>query len=595
MAAIVIDRFGGIAPRLDPSVLPPYGAQVAQDTRLHAGVLRGFLRPASAIPPLPVPVDTKTLFLSGTNWFTWSSYVDIVDGPVADAAAAKRYYYTGDGVPKKTDATLAVTGSGAMPRTWRHMGVPAPAAFTAAITAHVGTSTAVNVVYVATYVSEFSGIEEESAPSAPVTVAGWQDGTTADTVTFTWAAGGVVPTDHYNITKRRIYRSHGGDYLFVKEVAVGTATSTENVSVSGLMEAISTTDFDEPPANLTGLIALPNGSLAGISGNEICFSEPYQPHAWPAKYRQPVADVPVALVAAGQGCYIATQKRPAICTGVHPDSMTLEWANKAAPCVAPRSVAFDGRGFMYATYNGVAYVTGTDVAVSSLGGMTQEEWGRYAPSTMVGLFYDERYSLFYEVSAEERGALQFDQAMSDAPITHSREFTTAAYVDGSTGALYVVDDGEIKTANADLINPRTPYVWRSKLFILPNPLNFGYGQVLVDDTQEGGDSFAARLAFNEAVAASGGGDLSGAWGAIEFNEYPVNGSALLTDITDSADYVTLRIYAGGKMVSTRNILSNAPFKLLAGFKHTDWEIEVAGTMPVRRVTLATSMAEIKAR
>ena len=109
MTAIVIERFGGIAPRYDATALPPYGAQVAQNARLHAGVLKGFRPPAGLTPPVYADDTIQTIFYETgeDNWFAWSKLVDIVLGPVADETNARRYYYTGDGVPKKTDALMA--------------------------------------------------------------------------------------------------------------------------------------------------------------------------------------------------------------------------------------------------------------------------------------------------------------------------------------------------------------------------------------------------------------------------------------------------------------------------------------------------------
>lgn len=590
MTAITIERFGGIAPRYDAFALPPFGAQTAQDTRLHGGVLRGFRRAASLDPAVAVDAATKTLFYDpgAAKWYSWTSIVDCVLGPVADASAARRYYYTGDGLPKKTDSTLGNTGgSGAYPRTWRYLKVPAPAS-APTVSQAGGGGAAENHVYVITYVSTFSGISEESAPSAPVTMAARLVGPIS-TVTLTWTD--TPPTTGYNITARRIYRSNGGDYQFVAEVAVGGASTTEAVVNASLGEAISTTDFDTPPDNLSCLVSMPNGILAGISGNELCFSEPYQPHAWPAKYRIPVADMPTALFVVGQGLYVATEGRPAVCTGIHPDSMTLEYAPIYAPCLSRRSLASDGRGVMYASYNGVAYVNGTDVSVMSEPMMTQYEWESFNPASMIGQFYDGRYLLWYSVSSTNQGALTFDRTVQDAPLTLSGDYTDASHIIAATGKLYVVESGDVREVDADFVNPRTPYVWKSKKFLTPRALNFGYGQVITDRTlSDAAEAYLAKLAYNTALLAAGGGLAS--WNTVPVNVYAVNGSALLTGIIAEDEYVTFNVYADGNLVLSKTITDDKPFRMPTGFKATLWEIEVTGTLPVRRMTLATSMAEI---
>lgn len=395
MTSIVIDQFGGLSPRTDAQKLPPHGATSTLDVRLHSGALRGWRKPASMASPVFVPTDTQTIYYDpgSGKWFAWSADVDIVPGPVADLEAARRYYYTGDSVPKKTDSVMAEDGTGAYPQTWLNMGVPAPLTAPTASNDGVGTGTEEDHVYVFTYVSTFSGISEEGAPSPPLTVSGWQPG---DTITLTWTD--TVPTTNYNITARRIYRSNGSDYLFVKEQSVTGAptTTTDALLNAALGESLSTLTYDEPPDDLVGLIPMPNGFLAGFVGNQVYFSEAYQPHAWPSAYSQTVAEQIVALVPVAQGCYVLTEGSPYFMTGVSPDSMTSERINKYAPCLSKKSIATDGNGVMFASYNGVAYLIGGDCKTMTEQLFTQEEWGAYGPETMVGVFYDERYTLWFD-------------------------------------------------------------------------------------------------------------------------------------------------------------------------------------------------------
>ena len=393
MTMIVIDQFGGLSPRTDPYKLPQHGATSALDVRLHSGALRGWRKPEALAIPVTVPLDTETIYFDpgSAKWLRWSNDVDIVPGPVADLEAARRYYYTGDTSPKKTDSFMIDDGAGTeYPLTWMHMGVPAPLVAPTFSNDGAGTGTAEDHVYVFTYLSVFSGIEEESAASPPVTVTSWQPG---DTITLTWAD--TVPTTGYNITKRRIYRSNGNDYQFVAEQAIASLTYPDAALNEALVESISSLLYTPPPDDMVGLISMPNGFLAGFVGNQVYFSEAYQPHAWPISYAITVTEQIVALVPVAQGCYVLTEGSPYFITGVSPDSMTSERINKYAPCLSKRSIATDGMGAMYATYNGVAYVSGGDVKNITEQLFTQEEWGAYGPENMIGTFYDERYLLWF--------------------------------------------------------------------------------------------------------------------------------------------------------------------------------------------------------
>lgn len=393
MTSIVIDHFGGLSPRTDPQKLPNHGATSTLDVRLHSGALRGWRKPASLTVPVVVPLTTQTIYYDpgSGKWLRWDNVVDIVPGPVADLEAARRYYYTGDGTPKKTDAVMIEDGVGTeYPLSWMYMGVPNPEDAPTLANDGAGTGTAEDHVYLFTYVSEFSGIEEESGPSPVVTQAAWQPG---DTITLTWTD--TPPTTGYNITKRRIYRSNGGAYLYVGEQAIASTTFTDALLNTALGESLSTLNYTPPPDDLQGIIALPNGILAGFVGNNVYFSVAYQPHAWPLEYAITVSEQIVALVPVSQGCYALTEGEPSFITGVSPDSMTSERLAKYAPCRSKRSIATDGIGAMYATYNGVAYASGGDVKNITEQLFTQEEWEVYGPENMIGMYYDERYILWY--------------------------------------------------------------------------------------------------------------------------------------------------------------------------------------------------------
>jgi hypothetical protein len=80
-----------------------------------------------------LPDGTQTIF-KGKNsagddrWIAWTSDVDVVVSPVTDSEIPMTIYYTGDGVPKKTNSNLVGTQKGQPPAQWLNMGVPAPSA-----------------------------------------------------------------------------------------------------------------------------------------------------------------------------------------------------------------------------------------------------------------------------------------------------------------------------------------------------------------------------------------------------------------------------------------------------------------------------------
>lgn len=146
MAGVKITNFFGIAPKISPELLPETAGQIARNTKLYSGDLIPY--------PQPVVVGNtgrtgtiKTLYalkdpLGDNRWLSWTTDVDIAIVTSSDITD-QRFYYTGDGVPKVSNYTLAFDGVGPYPTNYYDLGLPLPTAipsvtvtpFTAATTA----------------------------------------------------------------------------------------------------------------------------------------------------------------------------------------------------------------------------------------------------------------------------------------------------------------------------------------------------------------------------------------------------------------------------------------------------------------------------
>jgi hypothetical protein len=231
------------------------------------------------------PSDTE-------HWLHWTTDVDVARSQIA-GDVSEWTFFTGDGAPKATYNTIALSGSD-YPTVSRPMGVPAPTqAAIATVTGAEDTTELVETrVYTYTFVSKESGREIESAPAAASTSV---DVRTSQGVDLTGLA--AVPSGDYVITHRRIYRSTSGTFLFVAEIPVANTTYSDTVDADDLAEQLPSLNWSEPPSTLSGLTNLPNGMMAGFVGRDIYFCEPYRPHAWPVDYSQTI-DYPVV----GLGC-----------------------------------------------------------------------------------------------------------------------------------------------------------------------------------------------------------------------------------------------------------------------------------------------------
>jgi hypothetical protein len=390
--------------------------------------------------------------------------------------------------------------------------------------------------YVYTYVSQYG---EEGPPSEPSETV---DIDPDYPVTVSNLSG--APTGNYNITKIHLYRTATAangttQYQLVTDnIALGVGSYVDKVQQASLGEVIPSTSWVAPPTDLQGLRMMANGIAIGWSQEKtICFSEQYQPHAYPAKYRVSV-DYPVVGIAVfGQSAAILTKGFPYIVGGVSPESMTLAKLPLEQACVSKRSIVETGSGVMYASPDGLVLITpgGADVVTKSV--LTQAQWQAYNPDTIHGYWHESRYHGFCTVGGNVKMFI-FDPTGQTASWCETTLVGYAAHRVIQDDRLIVVDAaGALQALFAG--NGNLTYTWRSKIGQLPSPGAMAFGQVVA-------------------------------------NAYPV----------------TMKVIADG-VSETYTATSSNPFRLKSGFLARDWEIEVTGTANVTAVAIAQSAWEMK--
>lgn len=286
--------------------------------------------------------------------------------------------------------------------------------------------------YVYTYVNSFG---EEGPPSPPSVVTPILDEQSVLLENLS-----LPPTIGYDIVKMRLYRTNsteaGTEFQFVKEFDV-SRTVRDDVPSSDLQEIISTTTWTPPPSTMKGLVALPNGMMAGFDGKQVYFCEPYFPHAWPAEYDQAVEHEIVGLSAVGNSLVVLTKGWPYVATGSHPRNMNLRAIKQNQACVSKRSIASGLDKVYYASPDGLVEIGPGTIQVVTETYMDPEDWKVYKPSTIVGEFFEGRYYGFYD----------FDATAVDPVIAAevSGTITTADEADIVNGGI---------TINLELINDK---------------------------------------------------------------------------------------------------------------------------------------------
>ena len=547
MSVITVNQFSGVSPMTPPRYLGNNTAQVAQNCPVWMGSLqsiRGISNTGLTPDPLTKSGDLISIYRfdqaetdEKKNWFHWTTDVDVVQGFIA-GDTTERTYFTGDGVPKVTNNTLALTGGGTdYPIASYNIGVPKPTV--APTTAKTGTpdanTTAETRVYTFTYVNSW---DEESAPFAATDMSGsTEDVYPGESVVVTMPTSSL---SNVNVTKKRIYRSATGttntSYFFVAEVSLATATYTDALSGDELNEVMPSTTWAQPPTTLKGLIGLPNGIMVGFSGNDVYFSEPFRPFAWPTQYMQTVGWPVVGLGVIDTTVVVLTKGRPYFIQGSHPDSMVMIEADINQACISKRSIVSMNGYVFYASPDGLVGLApgGSTVVTESM--FDKYTWQSLSPENLLGCMYENKYIGFFDTTSGDGG---FIYDMIAKTWNFHNIYVVGAYNDLKNDALYVIKESDTALWKWDT-GTALSYTWKSKKFTFPEPKSFSCYRVQAE-------------------------------------AYPV----------------TMKIYRDAASIVNLSVTDDSLKRLPPGLG-TDWEFQLEGNTEVYNVQIAQSPTELNA-
>lgn len=530
MPALNFEGFLGALPSINPKVISPRNATEARNCVIEGGEIRP-LRAPVLLTPSPI-ADPTTLFrYKPDTWLVWDRYVDVVRSVVSNDQYERIYMTGAEAYPSVSDNTL-ITGSTDSPPSYR-LGVPAPTTPPGAVVSGAAGGTPLTRFYVYTYVDGYGGEGPPSPPSSEVVVE------TGQTVDLTMTAPPGAP---YNIAKIRIYRTNTAGstavYQFVDEVDAATLSYNDAVLDADLKEALITTAWDEPPADLQGLIQLPGGILAGFRENEVLFSEPGQPHAWPVAYRLATAYKIVGLAYAGSTLYALTEGMPYAITGTHPQVMTATMIRTGLPCTGREGVAVVRGIVLYATPDGIAAIDAGRVTMVTEAAYTRKFWRENIPRGVALYRWNDLCIALYGGGVNQRHVMAFDPAAPEAgAVDYDDTNVSAVYYDETSSTLFIAAGGSI--AEWDVGAPLVQR-WASKTVEVAAPAPFGVAQIIA-------------------------------------KEYPVS----------------LEIMRDGELQDRILIGSSDPVRLAGAENGIEYSIAVEGKGAIRRVVVASTMSELK--
>ena len=486
---IKLTKFSGVAPGIASRLLADAFAQTAQNIDFESGVL----------VPIKGDLDEFTLqnssrrsiFKYGDDWLEWAAEdVFAVNGPIPNDTY-DRLYFTHSDYPRVGTAISMIAGSSGYPAASYRLGVPAPVS--APTVTQTGTpdatATPSTVTYVYTFVTAYG---EEGPPSPPSTAL---DITPSEAVEVEMFSADH-PSGNYNFGSgalKRIYRSNTGSdttaYQFVAEVAFTTESYDDTTPSAELAEVLPSDTWTGPPDDntslypdgpLKGLISVANGIMAGFTGNRLCLSEPYLPHAWPIQYRKTLEEDIVAIAATSNGLVVTTTGTPYFVTGVDPSAMSATKIPVAQSNINARSLVDMGEYALYAGPDGLVRVGAGDGEVVTRGLISPAQWrADFKPESIRAFEHEGTYVAFWYEGAVQGGWV-FDPRSTESTISTlllSSE-VRGGWMNPDDGQLYVIVGNKIRKYRGG--SSALTHTWKSKKFVLPRPASFSWVYVDAD-------------------------------------------------------------------------------------------------------------------
>lgn len=338
--------------------------------------------------------------------------------------------------------------------------------------------------YITTHVTDWG---EESAPSVV------SDMVEVDPKESVKVTRGAVPPGR-NITHWRIYRSNTGTtdtaFQFVEELLVTRDSFDDVVKSEALGEVCPTIGWAEPPYRmdlgspstvkppkgvdpyLRGVVAMPNGIVAGFIDNFVAFSEPYHAYAWPVAYQITTDSPIVGLGVFGQTLFVGTMGAPYFISGADSMSMSAVRLDADQACVSRRSIVSLDGGVVYASPDGLCLATQAGVQLVTSAYFSREDWQQLDPRSIFAVGHENAYYFWaagqcyvLDIESKKLGTV-------DMPAT-------AAFRDLFRDHLFVVEGSNITRVFSE---GRRTAVWKSRKLTLPQQVPVAWLRVFGDQS-----------------------------------------------------------------------------------------------------------------
>ena len=335
-----------------------------------------------------------------------------------------------------------------------------------------------------------------------------------------------------------IYRTFGTTANYSKVAATVESTNTfldRTFKASDVGSSLQSLDWQPPVSGLYGLVAMANGVFAAFKNNQVYFSEPYRPHAWP--YSMAFPHNIRGIRPGSQALVVTTAAGTYNVLGTNPKSMSQQMLPTPQAGVSHRSMTMVDGAVVFASNDGFVTVEGSKASTEiSQKFFSRDDWrARYGSylSTMQFAYHDG-----FVVAAAQGSPVGFIVRLDEAAGTFSQfnQQVDAMFYLPVLDTLYYSVGNQVYRFRAG-----TNYTldWWSKEYVLPGPLSFAGGYIRCSGS------------------------------------------------------VTVMVYADNALWHTFTANGDGFFRLPAGKRANRWSFRFQTTGSVQRFTVAQSLGELR--
>ncbi|MDR1314803.1 MAG: hypothetical protein LBQ12_14220 [Deltaproteobacteria bacterium] len=473
----LINLFTGLAPRVPKHLKGPGMAMTARDVDLRSGSIKAW-RSARKLAE-PGPDVLSAILLRNGEWEFWNTCVEATEY-LPDYG---RLYVTGRSErPEVADVC-------SMPLEYFYLGVPAPRRPPLVQGPEILGEDSDARSYVYTYINRFGEMSAPSPASVQLTV---RDG---DPVRV---YGMSPPPDGWGVEAIAVWRSAtgvrktledmqapGSAWLLVYIISSRDGELTDDLMLKELHEALSTETVRVPPAGLRQISCLGGtGTLCGVEGHRLYFSENFQPWNWPVENEMTfpydivnmrtmggsgdIGSRGFASTRSGARVFLTTTAGAYVVEGLPPcsDNLQSRQVHEVTPhypdlgCGRPNSAVMTPFGMVYSASVGLVLIK-SDGSCDVLTALwyTSELWKELRPDTARLAFWQ---GLLFCVTDAESLVLEIDPKTygdGDVGILTTLSARPRNLWTTESGELLMLEGGSIRQFNAG--KGKVDYDWES--------------------------------------------------------------------------------------------------------------------------------------